>query len=239
MAQPSDRPLLHVEGKNDLHALAALLVEHGMPHDVKQRPVEFPVIKAAGNDSSVVSLIEIEVRLQAGRPVGFIVDADDSPTQRWESIRSHLERVGVETPPDMDAAGFVGESRTYKTRVGVWMMPDNSRPGMIEDFLRSLIDAGDTLIVHADASTQTAKREHSARFIDVDQGKAVLACWLAWQEEPGKPYGTAVTAGFFQHDRPSAIAFVSWFRRLYGVPIIGATEAFLREDVEWGLHGRE
>lgn len=223
MAHPSDRPHLHVEGKNDLHALASLLVEHGMPHDEKQRPVEFPVLKDAGNDFSVVSLIEIEVQLQAGRPVGFIVDADDSPTQRWESIRSHLEQVGVETPPTMPVDGFVGVSSTYKTRVGVWLMPDNSRPGMIEDFLRSLVAAGNTLIGHADASTQTAKREHGARFIDVDQGKAVLACWLAWQEEPGKPYGTAVTAGFFQHDRPSAIAFITWFRRLYGVPIVGTS----------------
>ena len=223
MARVPERPLLHVEGKNDLHALAALLVKHGMPHDERQRPIEFPEIKDAGNDTSVVSLIEIEVRLQAGRPVGFIVDADDSPTKRWDSIRSHLERVGVETPSNMDAEGFVGESSAYKTRVGDWLMPDNSRPGMIEDFLRSLVAAGNTLIGHADASTQTAKREHGARFIDVDQGKAVLACWLAWQEEPGKPYGTAVTAGFFQHDRPSAIAFITWFRRLYGVPIVGAS----------------
>ena len=179
MARVPERPLLHVEGKNDLHALAALLVEHGMPHDEKQRPVEFPVIKAAGNDSSVVSLIEIEVRLQAGRPVGFIVDADDSPTQRWESIRSHLEKVGVETPTIMPVDGFVGESSTYKTRVGIWMMPDNFRPGMIEEFLRSLVATGDTLIGHADASTQAAKNEHNAPFIRAHLGKAVLACWLA------------------------------------------------------------
>ena len=220
MAHSFDRPYLHVEGKNDLHALADLLVEHGMPHDEKHRPREFPDIKVAGNDSSVVSLIKFEVRLRAGRPVGFIVDADDSPANRWESIRSHLKEVGVETPPNMDAEGFVGESSTHKTRVGVWLMPDNSRPGMIEDFLRSLIALDDTLIGHADSSTQKAKNEHKAKFISAHLGKAVLACWLAWQEEPGKPYGTAVAAGFFQHDRPSAIAFLSWFRRLYGVPVV-------------------
>ena len=223
MARVPERPLLHVEGKNDEHALATLLVKHGMPHDEKQRPLEYPLIKAAGNDSGVVNLIEIQVQLQAGRPVGFIVDADDSPANRWESIRSQLKQVGVETSPNMDAEGFVGESSTYKTRVGVWLMPDNSRPGMIEDFLRSLINAGDTLIGHADASTQAAKNEHNAPFIPAHLEKAVLACWLAWQVKPGQPYGTAVTAGYFKHDRPSAIAFVSWFRRLYGVPIIGAS----------------
>ena len=33
MARVPERPLLHVEGKNDEYALATLLVKHGLPHD--------------------------------------------------------------------------------------------------------------------------------------------------------------------------------------------------------------
>ena len=35
-------------------------------------------------------------------------------------------------------AGFVGESVSYRTRVGVWLTPDNEREGTLEHFLETL-----------------------------------------------------------------------------------------------------
>ena len=57
-----------------------------------------------------------------------------------------------------------------------------------------------------------------ARFSDNDADKAVLHTWLAWQEEPGLPYGTAMRARFFRGDSPAAQAFVTWFRKVFNIP---------------------
>ncbi len=92
-------------------------------------------------------------------------------------------------------------------------MPDNRRSGALEDFLRDLIVQGDKLINHAESSTERA-REIGALFNEQDFKKAVLHTWLAWQEMPGRPYGTAINACYFGANSAAAGAFVSWFRKL-------------------------
>lgn len=93
-------------------------------------------------------------------------------------------------------------------------MPNNESEGAIESFLETLIPAGDTLVEHARVATEEAKR-HGASFSDKDYRKAYLHAWLAWQEDPGRPYGTAIRARFFDARSETADAFVEWFRRLY------------------------
>lgn len=42
-----------------------------------------------------------------------------------------------------------------------------------------------------------------------------LHTWLAWQERPGIPFGTALEAQVFRHDTEDALRFISWFNRLF------------------------
>ncbi len=109
----------------------------------------------------------------------------------------------------------MGESQTYRTRVGVWLMPDNQQEGTLEDFLRTLVKEANPLLPHARESTTQAKSRHGANYRNVDEKKAVLHAWLAWQSEPGLPYGTAIRAQYFRPDSPVAERFVAWFRRVF------------------------
>ena len=109
---------------------------------------------------------------------------------------------------------FVGESATYRARVGVWLMPDNEQDGALEHFLETLVAESDPLIEHARSAT-TQARELGARFGGNAHRKAVLHAWLAWQENPGLPYGSAIRARCFRHDSPVAGRFVAWFRRVF------------------------
>lgn len=93
-------------------------------------------------------------------------------------------------------------------------MPDNQQTGALEHFLASLVGTGDRLLAHARDSTGQAT-ELGAKFAAKDTDKAIVHAWLAWQEKPGLPYGTALRAKYFRHDAPVAKAFVAWFRRLY------------------------
>jgi hypothetical protein len=211
-----ERSRLHVEGRDDQHAIVNLLIRHGLDYDCKPWPAEFPEVKPSGNVEGLLDGIRIAVQLSTGRAVGFVLDADSPLLDRWQAVRDRLRGVDIDIPEQPAADGFVGLSPTYRSRVGVWLMPDNQHDGKLESFLRTLVDENDSLIEHAALATDTAK-DLGAEFGKVDRIKAVLHTWLAWQKEPGRPFGTAIRAKYFRHDSEAARAFVAWFKQLYGI----------------------
>ena len=96
-------------------------------------------------------------------------------------------------------------------------MPDNRQSGMLEDFLQTLIADEDSLIEFARTATTEAKQTHGATFPDAHEAKAQIRAWLAWQEKPGLPFGTAIRERFFRDDSPVATVFVNWFKQLYQI----------------------
>ena len=225
MATENERSVLRVEGPDDLHVLVHLLLRHGIDHD---QWAWFPSIVTAGEgadapgDGRIALLrgVRTAVRLSEGKAVGFVLDADDSVENTWRAISNRLERAGVVPPPTIPVEGFVGESGEYNTRVGVWLMPDNQQEGVrgegtLERFLEALVQGADPLLPYAREATTQAKAVHGAGYPNGDVRKAMLHAWLAWQEEPGLPYGTAIRARYFRHDSPVAKRFVTWFRRVF------------------------
>lgn len=94
-------------------------------------------------------------------------------------------------------------------------MPDNQNPGKLEDFLAVLVPPGNRCWPWAEQATQKAQEDYSAPFSKLDFIKAQIHTWLAWQHEPGLPFGTAITAATFAHDATLATTFVRWMTRLY------------------------
>ena len=216
MRRSLERPQMHVEGTDDLHSIVHLLIRHGIDYDSEPWPAELPEFKKSGSVGELLEEMETVVELSTGRVIGFVLDADSPLLDRWNAVRDRLSRVGVDAPRQPPPGGFVGRSETYLADVGVWLMPDNQHDGKLETFLRTLIDAGDPLIDHATSATDRAK-QLGAEFPKVDQIKALMHTWLAWQKEPGRPFGTAIRARFFRHDSTAAQAFVAWFKRLYRI----------------------
>jgi hypothetical protein len=208
---------LHVEGPDDFHSILHLLVRHGIPYEARPLNAELPRILDVGGIALLLDGMGNGIKASTGRAIGFVVDADSPLADRWQAIRGRLDQSGVAALDSPPAAGFVETSALYDARVGVWLMPDNQQDGKLETFLRFLVDADDTLIGHAEAATAKAK-EIGARFTEPDHIKAVLHAWLAWQKEPGRPFGVAMQAKYFRHDSPAANAFVAWFKTLYGIP---------------------
>ena len=213
---PQNEPsILRVEGKDDTHAIVHLLLRHGV--DCESIPV---CIKHAHGDEPsggadrLLAGMETDVKASTGRSIGFVLDADEVPGDRWNAVSGRLKPVGLTLPDEIPPEGFVGDADLVQARVGVWLMPDNQRSGALEEFLRDLVESKDPLLPLADTSTQQAQ-ERGARFPDSARRKAVLHAWLAWQESPGLPYGTAIRAKYFGHDSTAALAFVAWFRRVF------------------------
>ena len=202
-----EKSALHVEGTDDQHVIQHLLSRHDIDHSNID-------IQALDGKDTLLRSVNTAVRASTGRSVGFVLDADEVSQNRWRAVRDRLDGVGLTLPENLPKDGFVGDATKYQTRVGVWLMPDNRRAGALEDFLGDLVDSEDSLFPHAQTSTEVA-RERGAEFPEGRRGKAVMHIWLAWQEKPGLPYGSAIGACFFRHDSEAALAFVNWFGRVF------------------------
>ncbi len=210
------RSALHVEGDDDQHSIVHLLIRHGVDYDTKPWPAAFPKVRPSGSVEKLLEAMETGIRLSGGKAIGFVLDADFSLVNRWQAVRGRLRAVDLDAPGHPPAGGFVGTSPTYNANVGVWLMPDNQQDGKLETFLQSLIREDDPLIGHAESAADQA-RVLGAQFSQPDRIKAIIHGWLAWQEKPGMPYGTAICAKYFEHDSQVANAFVAWFKNLYGI----------------------
>ena len=214
MPQP-EASILWVEGKDDQHAIGHLLWRHGVA--CERIPVAIRTLdgsEAAGGRDPLLEGMQTAVMTSTGRSAGFILDADEVAQDRWRAVRSRLEEVGMTPPDEIPGSGYVDHTDAYKARVGVWLMPDNRRPGALEEFLQDLVDSRDSVLQIAEESTDLAKGR-GAPFPDSQRRKAVLHAWLAWQECPGLPYGSAIRARYFRHDSPEALAFVEWFKSVF------------------------
>lgn len=215
-----ERSSLHVEGGDDAHTIKHLLRRHGCVCPIKGEPPSqpasknAPVIVPSGSNTELLDGMEINVRFSSGRSVGFVLDADDVAKDRWCEVTERIGDVGLSLPSEIPVEGYVSATPDYKVRVGIWLMPDNRRPGALEVFLKNLVDSNDALLPIACDSTRHAK-EQGARFPERRLDKAILRTWLAWQEEPGLPYGLAVSKHYFRHDTAVAVTFVEWFKRVF------------------------
>ncbi|HEU5370317.1 MAG TPA: DUF3226 domain-containing protein, partial [Ktedonobacterales bacterium] len=98
--------------------------------------------------------------------------------------------------------------------VGVWLMPDNTLSGMLEDFASFLIPSDDVLWPLAgDVVQQVVIKKRL--FPESHLMKARIHTWLAWQEEPGTPLGLAITRRYLDAAAPHAQQLVNWIRQLF------------------------
>ena len=201
--------ILLVEGSDDEHVLKHICGNRGIP--------ALDEVKPHGGDTELLESIPVRLRASAedGDVVGIIIDADTSLDTRWQSVRDRFTQVGYQNVPAVpDANGTIFEppEGSLLPRAGVWIMPDNRTPGILEDFLSFLVPQPNDLFDHVTDSVDSIPNR---LFSDNDEPKAVIHTWLAWQKEPGRPYGTAITARFLDSNVPQVEALVSWLRRLF------------------------
>ena len=160
--------------------------------------------------------IPVEIKAPDRRAVGILADADDDPWGRWQSISDRLRRVGVRPPDRLAPGGLVldGEPRTGVPRTGVWLMPDNTASGELEDFVVTLVPAGDPVWPRAERYVEDIPAIER-RFRRRKTTRAKIHAWLATREDPRR-MGTAIRAGDLDVDQALAAALVGWLRRLFG-----------------------
>jgi hypothetical protein len=196
--------VLLVEGKNDHHLIKNLLAVH---------KIENLTIRPKNGLDLLCSDLPTELKASELLSLGVVVDSDQTPSSRWDSLRHALSAAGyTNVPPAPDQIGTIVQQADYP-RVGIWLMPDNRTTGKLEDFVRMLVPSNDQLWIRAEQCVESIPNS-LRRFRPVDLPKVYVHTWLAWQEEPGYPMGAAVTRKYLDCDSPQAQAFVNWVRRL-------------------------
>jgi hypothetical protein len=203
------RKTLLVEGIDD---------EHVLKHICGNRGLHLDEVKSHGGVDELLSGFAVSLKLiEEGDVLGLVVDADADLASRWQSVRQTLLRSGYPEVPPMphpDGTILAAPFGTLLPRVGVWLMPDNATTGILEDFLQLLVPDASWLLEHARSSVR-AIPETERRFKEAAISKAIVHTWLAWQEEPGKPLGTAITARYLDPFHPAANVLASWLGRLF------------------------
>jgi len=173
--------VLLVEGNDDEYVVRNLCAAHG-------REVDFAIEKTEqGSEGSGVEnlLAQIPVRLKSSEleRLAILVDADQDASRRWQQIRDRVRRAGFPDVPDApERNGTVVELNDgFRTiRLGVWIMPDNTLPGMLENFAAFLVPEDERMMPHVDRFLDGIPEEERL-FAEIHRPKAAIHAYLAVQ----------------------------------------------------------
>jgi hypothetical protein len=206
--------VLLVEGAEDLRVIPELMEANGIDWGTKQSPVVY--IREYGGYEKIIALDVISTQLQASGlfALGIIIDADENPLGRWQSIRNASLKSIPNIPEVLPDEGLI-HLAPNGVKFGIWVMPDNKMRGMLETFLTYMIPTGnETLWQFAQEAAQSAKKR-GAGFTETHLDKANIYTWLAWQEPPGRQLHDSIKQRILNPTDPNAQKFVSWFKSLY------------------------
>lgn len=198
---------LIVEGENDKHVIWALCNQH----DVE----EMFSVEPSGGVTELIKSIPVWLKTPQLKALGIVLDADQNLEERWQSVKNKLEIEGYELLPDIPNPQGTIIVNSEKPKVGIWIMPNNQLPGLLENFVAQLIPSDDSLARKTEDVLQEIEQEDINKYPPVRRPKAFIHTWLAWQESPGRPMGQAITAHCFEYDAPLANSFVEWLRNLF------------------------
>jgi hypothetical protein len=210
----ADAAVLLVEGPEDRHVVTHLCRHHRI--SVCDRDTDEGIrIKDKNGYDNLRKTLDVELDASGLEYLGVVVDADTDLHRRWVSLRDKLHECGYNQLPDTPDPNGAIISQEAKPTVGIWIMPDNSiTSGMLEHFVSFLVPDGDRLWPYAMECVDRIA-EHERPFPEQHLRKAHIHTWLAWQKEPGVPFGLAITKKYLNADASHAHRLIDWLRRLF------------------------
>ena len=152
-----------------------------------------------------------------GDTIGVVIDADTDLDARWQVYPQSVLGVGyhLNVPQLPDPNGTIlsppdGSNYCQKQEFG--LCPITRLP---ESWKTSFASSFRNRTPYSSMPLRAWTLVPEQRFTDLDRPKALIHTWLAWQKEPGKPYGTAITAKFLDPSQPQADILASWLKRLF------------------------
>ena len=196
----NDRVLL-VEGADDEHVVRHLRNRH-------QAIPEF-CIRDKGGIEGLLEDIGLEILAPSRKAIGILVDANDDLDARWNAVANRLREENIEVPSSPELIGTIIDSNP---RVGIWLMPNNTSPGELENFVSEMISDDDPVWPRSQCyidDIPEADRKFKKKIL-----RAKIHAWLATREDP-RLMGAAIGARDLHSDGTLSTAFANWLRELF------------------------
>jgi hypothetical protein len=205
-----------VEGKGELLVLPYLIESNDIPWEPDGNPIVYIDDRVGYTNIVKAGSISTELKADGIEALGILLDADEDPRNKWISIRNACRNSGLmsKMPEDLPVEGLTIDADNG-VRVGIWIMPDNKLPGMLETFLGYLLPPDGSILWELAEETIDKAKVKGAPFSDCHRDKAQIHSWLAWQKPPGRELHQAIKETILDPTHPEAQRFVSWFRQLY------------------------
>lgn len=176
-------------------------------------------VKRKENKGQLFKSLRLEAEATDVLRLAMIVDCDHEEDHQpiespWRSFVVRAGALGYQCPSDAPENGAIVLTED-RPPLGIWIMPDNSAGGMLEDFVAGLIENNDELWPLAKAAVPEPTL---CRFRPVHRRKAEVHTWLAWQEQPGVKMGSAIHRRYLNPQLPIGQAFLDWVLRWLNAP---------------------
>ncbi|MEI6068024.1 MAG: DUF3226 domain-containing protein [Methylococcaceae bacterium] len=213
-----DRVLL-VEGETDQGFLIEVLKALNLQVDVKVAPPK----ELGGTYNSKQGVFNylpnLLKQLADGSLINLavVIDADTAPDggyqRTYDLVNAIVEPIGYSLKAD-SISGLIFEHNDGLADFGLWIMPDNTQEGMLEDWLKECIHHNEqALFVHAQSVVEELPKPQ--KFKSIHRSKAEVATWLAWQKQPGHGLYRAVTDQLLDSKKPLYSQMTTWLKHIY------------------------
>ena len=201
---------------DDLSAVFLSVMRRHIPTWPARGAQDAPVwVRSAGSADQAFQEAAVILKMTNLKVLGILVDAEQAFASRWARIKTFCQAHFPGVPTTMPAGGLI-LANSKGQKFGVWVMPNNKSPGMLETFCKPLVSSNhQPLWEYALEAVQEAKKKRGADFKNKHLEKAHLHTFLAWMNPPGQRLGEAVISNCLDCHSAPAMTFVKWCKDLY------------------------
>jgi len=202
--------LLLVEGSTDKFFIGSFKDKKG----IKIKPVIECLEENTGGIEFILKRLLSALKDESLTSIGVVVDADSNIEAAFSLISNALKQIKKIEIGQLKESGLIIQL-TESQKFGLWIWPNNSAKGDLESLLHSIVPKNDVVFHYSQTIVSQLIEKKINPFKEKDQRKAEIYTWLAWQEEPGQPFGKAVKFSYFNLETETCNNFKSWLQRLY------------------------
>ncbi len=211
--------ILLVEGETDQGFLIEVLKALNLEVDVKVAPPKelggsynskqgvFNYLPTLLNQLADGTLLHLAV----------IVDADTAPDggyqRTYDSVNAIVKPIGYSLKAN-PLGGLIFEHNDGLADFGLWIMPDNFKEGMLEDWLKQCVHPNEQALFNHAVSV-VDNLPFTPKFRDIHKTKAEVSTWMAWQKQPGHGLYRAVTDQLLDSKKPLYTDLIAWLKHIF------------------------
>ena len=124
-----------------------------------------------------------------------------------------LQPFGYTLAPSQPA-GLIYNHDDGLADFGLWVMPDNSSDGMLEDWLKQCVAPAEQALL-TQAVSVVGSLPQPTKFKPLHLSKAEVATWVAWQRSPGQGLHLAVRDQLLDVGYPGYMKLSAWLTHVF------------------------